>query len=814
MAVLVLARAAITLAQTVDIESVTWYYMLQASTAQAPAKPTTATPSGWTTTEPTYTEGSTNNLYICEKTVFSDGTFVYSDVSLSSSYEAAKAAYNKSVQAKATADAAQESIDGLVIGGRNLLLDSGTPHGSRSDDPQYISNYKLSDYGKSLFNNTETEFTISYDYEIIGDYSGASDSSRIYPMINGTAAATAHSLYVKDAPATGHRSTTTKMTQAQVTAGDGTIRTRWNGIVSGCTYKISNLKVEVGNKETAWTAAPEDAGDGRNLIINTLEPNTTALPRLLEQDSDTGVSTGATITTAEHGFRVTSVSGAKRPLIRFGSNDASATLQGLEPGAAYTLSFDAKWKVLSASTSNTTTYYMRAGLYDDAATPGTLASDDYLSFATIAKADKGTAMSGKCKFTFSVPRNVQKLYLAVVCTDTTASRYSAGDYIELSNIKLEKGTSATGWTPAPEDVEKGIEEAQKVATNYLTDITNNGVFVHPENDSQNGVQIQSNVDIIRGGVSVASYGQSARVGKTAGAHFVIEEDSLAGYSGEDLQGNSYKYFEIGGGNNIVTQIYRGNGSRTQFPLRQPVNGEDFTVKVGGNTVSNYTVDYTNEYITFTTAPAQYANIEITYTSSLTSRYFTFGNRLNEQTNLKGINSAVFGEDNIATGIDSFAQGLGTEAVEDYSAAFGKGGYGRGNIFSVGKEEGANGFGVDLDGNCAIGGQLKSGATASGAVPMFKIVDFNWTGIGISASDRYGALREITQSGYRAIAVTGWEIREDSGNGTTWQKCTMTQLYVYRTSGKDYAYYDIYNRDTAQANVQIYFGVLFIAESAM
>ncbi len=80
-----------------DIDSVTWYYKLQASTASPPAKPTTATPSGWTTTEPTYTAGSTNSLYVCQKTAFSDGTFEYSNVSLSSSYEAAKAAYNRAL---------------------------------------------------------------------------------------------------------------------------------------------------------------------------------------------------------------------------------------------------------------------------------------------------------------------------------------------------------------------------------------------------------------------------------------------------------------------------------------------------------------------------------------------------------------------------------------------------------------------------------------------------------------------------------------------------------------------------------------------
>ena len=53
-------------------------------------KPTAKPPGGnWVTAEPSYTSGSTNSLYFCDLNVFSDGSFAYSDVSLSSSYEAA-----------------------------------------------------------------------------------------------------------------------------------------------------------------------------------------------------------------------------------------------------------------------------------------------------------------------------------------------------------------------------------------------------------------------------------------------------------------------------------------------------------------------------------------------------------------------------------------------------------------------------------------------------------------------------------------------------------------------------------------------------
>jgi len=90
---------------------VTWYYKLQSSTLAKPAKPTTKVPSGWDDTEPSYTPGSTNSLYVVELTEYTDGTWAYSEVSLSSSYEAAKEAYNKAANAAAAAAEAQNALD-------------------------------------------------------------------------------------------------------------------------------------------------------------------------------------------------------------------------------------------------------------------------------------------------------------------------------------------------------------------------------------------------------------------------------------------------------------------------------------------------------------------------------------------------------------------------------------------------------------------------------------------------------------------------------------------------------------------------------
>ena len=104
--------AIIDLTTVVDVASCTRYYLLQSSTLSPPAKPATKPPTGsWNDTEPTYTSGSTNSLYFCDLTVFSDGTWSYSSVSRSSSYEAAKEAYNRAVSAGNTASAAQTAAE-------------------------------------------------------------------------------------------------------------------------------------------------------------------------------------------------------------------------------------------------------------------------------------------------------------------------------------------------------------------------------------------------------------------------------------------------------------------------------------------------------------------------------------------------------------------------------------------------------------------------------------------------------------------------------------------------------------------------------
>ena len=104
--------ATVTLSQYRDTESVTRYYKLQLSSLTVPDKPTNVkpdeTPAGWSKSEPAC--DITMSLYTVDVTVFSDGTTYVSDVSKSTSYEAAKEAYNKASHAQVTANEAKTEI--------------------------------------------------------------------------------------------------------------------------------------------------------------------------------------------------------------------------------------------------------------------------------------------------------------------------------------------------------------------------------------------------------------------------------------------------------------------------------------------------------------------------------------------------------------------------------------------------------------------------------------------------------------------------------------------------------------------------------
>ena len=263
------AKEQVTVSWIIDIASTTKYYLLQSSTATPPSKPTANPPGGnWKTAEPAYTSGSTNTLYTIEQTLWTNGKVTYSAVCKSSSYEAAKEAWNKAQNAQNTANSAHNKIDGLQIGGRNLFgfrkgiltnilgpnittvdnkVNNGVAvkFGAKETSNDIIIRYSnLGFYGVTGYYTFSAKIKATNEIKIhidICDYviwEGTIGST--YQVIKGTA-------YVNRYHTAGARDY------------NGFIDFECRGTIpAGTIIYVDNLKLEKGNVATDWTPAPED----------------------------------------------------------------------------------------------------------------------------------------------------------------------------------------------------------------------------------------------------------------------------------------------------------------------------------------------------------------------------------------------------------------------------------------------------------------------------------------------------------------------------------------------------------------------------
>lgn len=284
------AMTSINLSFVAEVESYFRYYMLRASTLSAPDKPTTYPPSAsWTDTEPTYTAGASSSLYFVDLAVFTDGSWLYSDVSLSTSYEAAKEAYNK-------AQNAQDSVDNLDIGGRNLLRCTGSlPISEKEDAADAISLYKssigtLESTDDSIIlrfagsGNVAISVPIAYDgcinnYDeliLSFDYRGNITNPGAFYFMQRTTPNVSNNLnalktLVANETEWQHYSVKFANANANVRTVYRVLMFYGNAAYTADNWieiRASSLKLEKGNMETDWTPAPEDTDAELQRVIS------------------------------------------------------------------------------------------------------------------------------------------------------------------------------------------------------------------------------------------------------------------------------------------------------------------------------------------------------------------------------------------------------------------------------------------------------------------------------------------------------------------------------------------------------------------
>lgn len=107
-------RDSVTLATLPALTYSRMYYLLQESTLSPPAAPTSNPPaSPWSGTEPAYVAGSTLTLYTCIVNVYGSVSHEWGQVQVSSSYEAAKQAYNLAYSTTLTVDGMRRVVPSI-----------------------------------------------------------------------------------------------------------------------------------------------------------------------------------------------------------------------------------------------------------------------------------------------------------------------------------------------------------------------------------------------------------------------------------------------------------------------------------------------------------------------------------------------------------------------------------------------------------------------------------------------------------------------------------------------------------------------------
>lgn len=292
------ASATITLSFMVDITAVFRYYKLQSSTAAAPGVPTTNPPSGWTDTEPSYTNGSTSTLYFVDLTVFTNNEFVYSSVSKSSSYEAAKAAYNKAVAAGAAADEANDKVDNIQVGGTNLTRGSLSEWSKwRTPNPNLAN--QCFDVGYSYLPDNKSvgdEYTTTVEIEYSGFTAGSGGTFDLYSqgkVDDNWPQNTARNVVIKDLvshktpPADGvYRYSVTNTIASEIIDA---IKFQFQIRIDYCgagKFRFRKLKTEKGNKATDYSPSPEDIKSEVNTLKSYVNIDTSGSTPKLTLGSD------------------------------------------------------------------------------------------------------------------------------------------------------------------------------------------------------------------------------------------------------------------------------------------------------------------------------------------------------------------------------------------------------------------------------------------------------------------------------------------------------------------------------------------------
>jgi len=232
--------------------------------------------------------------------------------------------------------------------------------------------------------------------------------------------------------------------------------------------------------------------------------------------------------------------------------------------------------------------------------------------------------------------------------------------LERSVARLSKETSIYNT----DAIAQGIEDAEN-AYKTVVEVDANGIRLHPAEQSGSGIVDYTQIDttgvkLYKGGTQIASFGDSATIGKANGPHTVIQSSGVDFYGASD------------GSVNLV-HIGYASGNAQSGTATAPY----YTLGKRKTTTDVYSASSTyskGDHVL-------YGGVEYVCTTAITSpetwnpSHWTraIGNYSHAEgydTTASGYNSHVEGEWTVASGIDSHAEGAYTEATNEMSHAEG------------------------------------------------------------------------------------------------------------------------------------------------
>ena len=359
-----------------------------------------------------------------------------------------------------------------------------------------------------------------------------------------------------------------------------------------------------------------------------------------------------------------------------------------------------------------------------------------------------------------------RLTIAAKAGDTVQLRVGGGTAWLVGNQSAPPTDDTTAIEAKKEAVKAG-----KTATDFVTD-TNNGLFVHPRDNMADGVRIKKVIEILRGGKSVAEYGDTVRIGKEDSGHTDIGPDGMKAYGGDGTQRLIY----IGYG-----KVYNSAGELVDAPFFE--FGERAEGAEAGNCSVNIGAD--NE------AAGMCCLVLGKVNQAEESAYCSY----------------VGGANSKASAPWTFAHGVGLLANFARMAVFGRYNAPNEQLFVVGNGSDnthrKNAFQIDRNGNVGIQGTLYSSSSDTLVTKMFKRTSIaSVTSQSVNAGGTARVEINVADNDYTPMAIAGILL----GNSNF-------SYYAATLSGTTAVIY-IKNNGSSAATTSINLVVFYIASSAL